>query len=482
MSLLRRIDKGGGNSGGDSGSGGHGPETGGAGGETDESKLAAMRQRRQALAEQQRPGAPGKGNNYLDLKTRVQNKLVSELDHQSMDVSRKNEVRAHIEELFNAILADESIVISRAERLSLFEAIVAEILGFGPLEILLGDDSITEIMVNGPKNIFIEQKGNITRANVAFENDEHVLRIIDRIVAPLGRRIDESSPLVDARLPDGSRVNAVIRPISLVGPTITIRKFSKKPLVIDDLIRFGSMTKEIADFLRACIISRLNTIVAGGTGSGKTTLLNVLSGFIPNDERIITVENAAELQLRQEHVVTLETRPSNIEGKGQISIQDLVVNCLRMRPDRIVVGECRGGEALDMLQAMNTGHDGSLTTLHSNTPRDTISRLEVMCLMAGMDLPVRAIREQIASAVDLICQQNRLRDGSRKIEKITEVQGMEGEIITMSDIFEFEQTGIEGGKIIGRIRPTGLRPKFIERIESAGIHLPPSVFGIGRTY
>ena len=485
MSLLRRIDKGSGNSGGDSGSAGRGPEPSGAaggGGESEESKLAAMRQRRQALAEQQRPGTPGKGNNYLDLKTRVQNKLVSELDHQAMDVTRKNEVRSHIEELFNAILADESIVISRAERLSLFESIVAEILGFGPLEILLADDSITEIMVNGPKNIFIEQKGNITRANVAFENDEHVLRIIDRIVAPLGRRIDESSPLVDARLPDGSRVNAVIRPIALVGPTITIRKFSKKPLVIDDLIRFGSMTKEIADFLRACIIGRLNTIVAGGTGSGKTTLLNVLSGFIPNDERIITVENAAELQLRQEHVVTLETRPANLEGKGAISIQDLVVNCLRMRPDRIVVGECRGGEALDMLQAMNTGHDGSLTTCHSNTPRDTISRLEVMCLMAGMDLPVRAIREQIASAVDLICQQNRLRDGSRKIEKITEVQGMEGEIITMSDIFEFEQTGIEGGKIIGRIRPTGLRPKFIERIEAAGIHLPPSVFGIGRSY
>lgn len=486
MSLLRRIDKGSGNSGGDTGSGGAGrapePAGGPAGGDSEESKLAAMRQRRQALAEQQRPGATGKGNNYLDLKTRVQNKLLSELDHQSMDVSRKNEVRTHIEELFNAILADESIVISRAERMSLFESIVAEILGFGPLEILLADDTITEIMVNGPKNIFIEQKGNISRANVAFENDEHVLRILDRIVAPLGRRIDESSPLVDARLPDGSRVNAVIRPISLVGPTITIRKFSKKPLTIDDLIRFGSMTKEIADFLRACIIARLNVIVAGGTGSGKTTLLNVLSGFIPNDERIVTVENAAELQLRQEHVVTLETRPANLEGKGEITIRDLVVNCLRMRPDRIVVGECRGGEALDMLQAMNTGHDGSLTTCHSNTPRDTISRLEVMCLMAGMDLPVRAIREQIASAVDLICQQNRLRDGSRKIEKITEVQGMEGEIITMSDIFEFEQTGIEGGKIIGRIRPTGLRPKFIERIEAAGIHLPPSVFGIGRTY
>jgi len=483
MSLLRRIEKGSGGSGGGD-QGGRGPgDSGGDSGDpnSEESKLAAMRQRRQAIGEQPRPGAR-KENSYLDLKTRVQNKLLSELDHQAMDISRKNEVRSHIEELFNAILADESMVLSRAERHNLFESIVAEILGFGPLEVLLADDTITEIMVNGPRNVFIEQKGNISRANVTFENDEHVLRILDRIVAPLGRRIDESSPLVDARLPDGSRVNAVIRPIALCGPTITIRKFSKKPLTVDDLIRFGSMTKEIADFLRACIIARLNIVVAGGTGSGKTTLLNVLSSFIPNDERIVTIENAAELQLRQEHVVTLETRPANIEGKGTISIQDLVVNSLRMRPDRIVVGECRSGEALDMLQAMNTGHDGSLTTCHANSPRDTLSRLEVMCLMSGMDLPVRAIREQIASAVDMIAQQNRLRDGSRKIEKITEVQGMEGEIITMSDIFEFEQTGIEGGKIIGRIRPTGLRPKFIDRIEQAGIHLPPSVFGVGRNY
>ncbi|MBL8160604.1 MAG: CpaF family protein [Anaerolineae bacterium] len=486
MSLLRRIEKGG--SGG-SGSSGQGGSTGGSGplgpdptgGENDESKLAAMRQRRASIADQQRPGGR-KENSYIDLKERVQKKLISELDHQSMDVTRKNEVRSHIEELFNAILADESMVLSRGERHNLFESIVAEILGFGPLETLLADETITEIMVNGPKNIFIEQKGMISRANVTFENDEHVMRILDRIVAPLGRRVDESSPLVDARLPDGSRVNAVIRPIALVGPTITIRKFSKKPLTIEDLIRFGSMTKEIAEFLRACIISRLNTVVAGGTGSGKTTLLNVLSSFIPNNERIVTIENAAELQLRQEHVVTLESRPANLEGKGAITIQDLVVNSLRMRPDRIVVGECRSGEALDMLQAMNTGHDGSLTTLHANTPRDSISRLEVMCLMAGMDLPVRAIREQIASAVDLICQQNRFRDGTRKIDKITEVQGMEGEIITMSDIFEFEQTGIEGGKIIGRIRPTGLRPKFIDRVEAAGIHLPPSVFGVGRQY
>ncbi|MCS7070449.1 MAG: CpaF family protein, partial [Anaerolinea sp.] len=307
-------------------------------------------------------------------------------------------------------------------------------------------------------------------------------RVLERIVAPLGRRIDESSPLVDARLPDGSRVNAVIRPIAIDGPTITIRKFFKKPLTVEDLIRFGSLTKEIAEFLRACIIARLNMIVSGGTGSGKTTLLNILSSFIPNDERIVTIENAAELQLRQEHVVRLESRPPNIEGRGQISIQDLVVNSLRMRPDRIVVGECRSGEALDMLQAMNTGHDGSLTTLHSNSPRDTIARLEVMCLMAGMDLPVRAIREQIASAVDCICHQERLRDGSRKVVKITEVQGMEGDMITMSDIFEYEQTGVEGGKIIGRIRPTGIRPRFTDRIEAAGIYLPPSVFGVGKTY
>ncbi len=472
MSLLRRIEK-----------GNNQPESGGSDGDdgSDESKLAAMRSRRQSVSGDGR--ATGRSeNSYLDLKSRVQNKLMSELDSQSLDVNKKAQVRAHIEEMFNSILADESLVLSRAERQRLFEAIVADILGFGPLEILLADDSVSEIMVNGPKNVFVEQKGNLTRAPVTFDDEEHVLRIIDRIVAPLGRRIDESSPLVDARLPDGSRVNAVIRPLALCGPTITIRKFSKKPLTIEDLIRYGSMSKETAEFLRACIIGRLNTVVSGGTGSGKTTLLNVLSSFIPNDERIITVENAAELQLRQEHVVTLESRPSNIEGKGAVEIRDLVINCLRMRPDRIVVGECRGGEALDMLQAMNTGHDGSLTTAHSNSPRDTLARLEVMCLMAGMDLPIRAIREQVASAVDMICHQSRMRDGSRKVVKVTEIQGMEGEIITMSDIFEFEQTGIEGGKIIGRIRPTGLRPKFIDRIEEAGIHLPPSTFGIGRSY
>ncbi len=312
-----------------------------------------------------------------------------------------------------------------------------------------------------------------------FQDDDHVMRVIDRIVSPLGRRIDESSPTVDARLPDGSRVNAIIPPIALNGPTVTIRKFSKDPFTVEDLIRFGTFTAEMATFLKACVEARLNIIVSGGTGSGKTTMLNVLSSFIPDDERIVTIENAAELQLRQDHVVRLESRPPNIEGKGEITIRDLVINSLRMRPERIVVGECRGGEALDMLQAMNTGHDGSMTTAHANTPRDTLSRLETMCLMAGMDLPVRAIREQIASAVDLIVQQDRLKDGSRKITNVTEVQGMEGDVIVMQDIFTFQQTGIENGKIVGRMKPTGIRPKFIHRFEVANIYLPPNIFGAG---
>jgi pilus assembly protein CpaF len=406
--------------------------------------------------------------------------LLSELDPR--DDPRSPETQQRILEVFNTILQDEAITLSKTEKEQLYKQVVSEILGFGPLEPLLADETITEVMVNGPKNVYVERRGRLERVSVVFENDDHVLRVLDRIVSPLGRRIDESSPMVDARLPDGSRVNAVIRPLALDGPTITIRKFSKKPLTIEDLIRFGSLTKEIAEFLAACVQARLNMIVSGGTGSGKTTLLNVLSNFIPGDERIVTIENAAELQLQQEHVVRLESRPPNIEGKGEVTIRDLVINSLRMRPDRIVVGECRGGEALDMLQAMNTGHDGSLTTAHANTPRDCIARLETMCLMAGMDLPVRAIREQIASAVDVICQQERLRDGKRKVVKITEVQGMEGEVITMSDIFEFEQAGIEGGQVIGRMRPTGLRPKFIDRIEAAGIHLPPSVFGIGMRY
>jgi len=415
---------------------------------------------------------------YQDLKNRVQNKLLAGLDP-STDASKVAEVRKTIQELFEQILSEENIVLSRPERARMFEQIVAEILGFGPLQMLLEDESITEIMVNGPKNIYVERSGKIIRAPITFENNDHVMRIIERIVSPLGRRVDESSPYVDARLPDGSRVNAVIPPISLVGPVLTIRKFSKRPITVEQLIQFGSITPEAIEFLKACVIARMNIVVSGGTGSGKTTLLNVLSGFIPSDERILTIENAAELQLRQEHVVTLESRPANIEGKGQITIRDLVINALRMRPDRIVVGECRGDEALDMLQAMNTGHDGSMTTAHSNSPRDTLARLETMVMMAGMDLPVRAIREQVSSAIDLIVHQERLRDGSRKVVSITEVSGMEGDVITTTELFTFEQTGIENGKIVGKLRPTGLRPKFMGKLEAAGIHLPASIFGVG---
>jgi pilus assembly protein CpaF len=332
-------------------------------------------------------------------------------------------------------------------------------------------------MVNGPQQVYIEREGRLELTNVTFQNDEHVMKIIQRIIAPIGRRVDESSPMVDARLADGSRVNAIIPPLSLVGPVITIRKFSATPFTVEDLVRFGTSTPEMFEFLEACVKARLNIFVSGGTGSGKTTMLNILSGFIPDDERIVTIEDAAELQLRQEHVVTLEARPSNIEGKGAIPIRELVRNALRMRPDRIVVGECRSAEALDMLQAMNTGHDGSMSTGHANSPRDMLARLETMVLMAGMDLPLRAIREQIASAVDLIVHQNRLKDGSRKIVNITEVQGMEGDVIVMQDIFVFEQTGVVEGKIQGKLRPTGIRPKFVEKFEAAGIHLPPNVFG-----
>ncbi len=416
-----------------------------------------------------------------DLKSRVKARLIAELDP-SMDLSRHDEVRQRLQVLFDQIVETESVILTRAERQRLFEELAADVIGFGPIEPLLQDPTVTEVMVNGPHKVYVERRGKLTLADAEFEDDEHVRRIIDRIVSPLGRHVDESSPICDARLPDGSRVNIVIPPISLIGPVITIRKFSKTPLTVDDLIRFGSLTREVAEFLKACVVARLNIVVSGGTGSGKTTLLNVLSTFIPDDERIITVEDAAELQLRQDHWVRLETRPANIEGKGAVTMRDCVRACLRMRPERIVVGECRGGEALDMLQAMNTGHDGSLTTGHANSPRDMLSRLETMVLMAGMDLPVRAIREQIASAVDLIVQQSRLRDGSRKVTQITEVQGMEGDTIVLQDIFTFEQTGFEGGRIIGSVRPTGVRPKFMPKLEDAGISLPASVFGISERF
>lgn len=464
MSILKRIQGG--------TPSGQTPPSTGSGGAPDRS--AANLQTRRSSSTNVSSGL----DTYQDLKTRVQNKLLSGMDP-STDPSKVQEVRKTIQELFEQILAEENIVLSRPERARMYEQIAADILGLGPLQLLLEDDTITEIMVNGAKNIYIERAGKIHRASISFESNEHVMRIIERIVSPLGRRIDESSPYVDARLQDGSRVNAVIPPISLVGPVLTIRKFSKKPITAEQLINYGSITTEAIDFLKACVAARLNIIVSGGTGSGKTTFLNVLSGFIPGDERIVTIENAAELQLRQEHVVTLESRPANIEGKGEITIRDLVINALRMRPDRIVVGECRGDEALDMLQAMNTGHDGSMTTAHSNSPRDTLSRLETMTLMAGMDLPVRAIREQVSSAIDVIVHQERMRDGTRKIVSVTEVSGMEGDVITTTDLFVFEQMGYDNGKIIGKLRPTGLRPKFMDKIEAAGIHIPATVFGIG---
>lgn len=463
MSILKRIQ------GGSSGNGGGSPSSG-SGNEPTSSSPQARRVSAPIVSAAQ--------ETYHDLKSRVQNKLLSGLDP-STDPSKVQEVRKTIQTLFEQILAEENIVLSRPERARMYEQIAAEILGFGPLQILLDDESITEIMVNGAKNIYVERGGKILRAPITFESNDHVMRIIERIVSPLGRRIDESSPYVDARLPDGSRVNAVIAPISLVGPVLTIRKFSKKPITVEQLIGFGSITPEAVEFLKACVLARMNIVVSGGTGSGKTTLLNVLSSFIPSDERILTVENAAELQLRQEHVVTLESRPANIEGKGEITIRDLVSNALRMRPDRIVVGECRGEEALDMLQAMNTGHDGSMTTAHSNSPRDTLSRLETMTLMAGMELPVRAIREQISAAVDLVVHQERMRDGSRKVVNVTEVSGMEGDVITTTDLFVFEQMGMENGKLVGKLRPTGLRPRFMEKLEMAGCHLPASIFGIG---
>ncbi len=413
---------------------------------------------------------------FRDAKFRIQQRVISDLDPK-LDLSNQVEVRREIEDAFGRALDAEGLALTRAERTRMLEQITDEIVGLGPLEPLLRDESVTEVMCNGPRQVYIERNGKLELTNVTFQNDEHVMRIIDRIISPIGRRVDESSPMVDARLVDGSRVNVIIPPISLVGPVLTIRKFASTPLTTDDLIRYGTSTPEMFDFLRACVEARLNVFVSGGTGSGKTTMLNVLSSFIPNDERIVTVEDAAELQLRQEHVVTLESRPANIEGKGAVPIRELVRNALRMRPDRIIVGECRGPEALDMLQAMNTGHDGSMSTGHANTPRDMLARLETMVLFAGVDLPLRAVREQIASAVDLIVHQDRLKDGTRKITNITEVQGMEGDVIVLQDVFMFEQTGILEGKVQGRLKPTGVRPRFAEKFESHGIHLPPRLFG-----
>ncbi|MEO7717852.1 MAG: CpaF family protein [Capsulimonas sp.] len=414
-----------------------------------------------------------------ELKQKIHKRFVKDSEDDIAAVSRlsREALTEQIRVQTNQVIQEEGITLPQTLRRQLLDSVVSEIIGFGPLEALLKDEAVTEVMVNSAHQIYVERKGKLTRAVETFEDDAHVLRIIERIVAPLGRRIDESSPMVDARLPDGSRVNAIIPPLAIKGPSLTIRKFAKDPYKSDDLVRFGTVTPQMVEFLRACVYGRLNIIVSGGTGSGKTTTLNVLSSFIPDDERIVTIEDAAELQLQQDHVVTLESRPSNLEGKGEVSIRQLVKNSLRMRPDRIIVGECRAGEALDMLQAMNTGHDGSLSTAHANTPRDAVARLETMVLMAGTALPVKAIREQIASAVQLIVQQGRLRDGSRKITHITEVQGMEGEVVVLQDIFRFEQRGVDAnGKIIGEMRPTGLRPKFMTTLTAQGINFPKDLF------
>jgi pilus assembly protein CpaF len=387
---------------------------------------------------------------------------------------RKQAIQDRLEEE----LTSRGLLLSETTRHGIIQDIVAEITGYGPLQSLLDDPEITEIMVNGPQKVYVEKQGRLERTNIVFEDNLHILKIIDRIVTPLGRHIDSDSPMVDARLPDGSRVNAVVPPCAVDGASLTIRKFRKEKLSILQLIGFNTLTQGMADFLRACVLGRLNIIISGGTGSGKTTFLNVLSGFIPNDERIVTIEDAAELQLQQEHVVRLETKLANVEGHGVVNVRELVRNSLRMRPDRIIIGECRGGEALDMLQAMNTGHDGSLTTVHANSPRDAISRLETLVLMAGMDLPIKIVRQQISSAVDVIVQMSRVRDGTRKITAITEVAGMEGDVVVLSDIFKFSQTGVdEEGKILGQVKPTGIRPLFGPRLEASGFKLGAEIFG-----
>ena len=418
------------------------------------------------------PGRDVSKENMLAVQEAVHRNIVEHSKITQEQRSRES-LTPIVEQALDEYLATADILLVGRSKREAVKGIIDEIIGYGPIQELLDDSEVTEIMVNGPSHTYVEMHGKLTASAKIFRNDQHVLRIIDKIVAPLGRRIDESSPMVDARLPDGSRVNAVIPPLSLRGPTLTIRKFAKIPFVSEDLIRFGTLTQTMLDFLDCCVRARLNVLISGGTGSGKTTTLNVLSSFIPHDERILTIEDAAELQLQQEHVITLESRPSNLEGKGEITIRMLVRNALRMRPDRIVVGEVRGGEALDMLQAMNTGHDGSLTTAHANNPRDALSRLETMVLMAGADLPVRAIREQTAAAINIILHQNRLSDGSRRVTHITEVQGMESDNVVLQDIFVYKQEGIdERGQVLGKHTSTGLRPRSLERFKQFGINFP----------
>ncbi|WP_412176635.1 CpaF family protein [Bacillus sp. T3] len=416
-----------------------------------------------------------KTKEFWELQTLLHSHVVEELKRQPNIEDRNNKFKIH--EICQTFLEFEGTRLTFEEKQELQTSVEYELLGYGPITPLLKDDAITEVMVNGCNQVYYEKKGKLYRSNITFRDNQHVVRVIEKIVSPIGRRIDESSPMVDARLPDGSRVNAIISPLAIKGPTLTIRKFSAKPFEMEDLIRLGTLSREMAEFLDMCVKSKVNIFISGGTGSGKTSTLNVLSSFIPEDERIITIEDAAELKLSQDHLVSLESRPSNIEGKGQITIRDLVKNALRMRPDRIVVGECRGAEALDMLQAMNTGHDGSLSTGHANSPRDMLSRLETMVLMAGFDLPVRAIREQIASAIELIVHEARMSDGSRKITNITEVIGMEGDTIIMQDLYRFREKGLNADGIVeGRYISTGIRPTFVEKLEIHGFTLNPSLF------
>ena len=410
------------------------------------------------------------------IKNRLQARLIENIANEGEDEDREQRA-TRITDALNGVLVEMGLTMTKPERARLLDSVLNDFLGLGPIEALIADNAVTEIMVNGPDQIFIEQRGKLTLSDVKFESESQLRRVIDRIVSTIGRRIDESSPMVDARLKDGSRVNVIIPPLSLNGPILTIRKFSKKPYSIENLISFGTMTDEMAQFVRACVRSRLNMLVSGGTGSGKTTTLNVLSSFIPEEERVVTVEDAAELQLNQEHVVTLESRPATVEGRGRIAIRDLVVNALRMRPDRIVVGECRGGEALDMLQAMNTGHDGSLTTIHANSPRDSLNRLETLALMAGAELPSRAIREQISSAINVIVQQSRLRDGTRKVIAVSEVLGLHGDQVKVQDIFVFKQTGVtQEGKVQGYFTATGIVPKYFDHLQSSGEGVSKGLF------
>jgi pilus assembly protein CpaF len=414
-----------------------------------------------------------------ELRQRVHHLLIDEVGPLLYDRRiGEEELRRQLQEHLKVILGREKVPLSTADRTQLVQDLTDDVLGYGPISGLLSDPDVNEVMVNGPSRVYIERNGKIVKSGASFIDENHLKRIIEKIVAQVGRRVDESNPMVDARLPDGSRVNAVIAPLAIGGPFLTIRKFAADPFTVEDLINFGSFSRTVAQFLDACVKGRLNVIVSGGTGTGKTTALNVLSSFIPHDERIVTIEDAKELQLHQDHVLSLESRPPNIEGKGEVRIRELVRNTLRMRPDRIVVGECRGGEALDMLQAMNTGHDGSITTVHSNSPRDTLARIETMVLMAGMDLPVRAIREQMASAVDLIVHLTRLRDGTRRVTHVSEVQGMEGDVVVLQDLFLFDfGMGVdENGHFLGHLKSTGIRPKFSERLSDHGIRLRPEIF------